>query len=68
MQKSLTTAQAVVSLLLIIFVLLQKSKGGLFGSDNRFYQTLRGVEKKIFVATIILGILFIALAILNLLL
>ena len=68
MQKAITTAQAVVSLLLIVFVLLQKSKGGLFGSDNRFYQSLRGVEKKIFVATIILGILLIALAILNLLL
>jgi len=51
--------------------LLQKSGGGLgaaFGGGGGFYTTRRGLEKKIFGLTIIFGIIFVALALLNLIL
>jgi len=68
MEQLLTISQAVISILLIIFVLLQKGggAGGLFGQEARFYRTLRGAEKKLFFATIALGFLFIILGFLNL--
>jgi len=67
-EKFLPIAQIIVSILLVIFILLQQRGGGLgsvFG-EGSFYTKRRGVEKKIFWATIILGILFIILAILKL--
>jgi len=70
MTSYLLITQAVVSILLIIFILLQQRGSGLgsaFGGDGgTFYATRRGIQSKIFVATIVLGILFIILAILNL--
>ncbi|KPK78823.1 MAG: hypothetical protein AMJ89_00070 [candidate division Zixibacteria bacterium SM23_73] len=65
MKQYLPIFQIIVSILLIVAVLLQQ-KGGLFKSEGRFYRTLRGVEKKIFWATIFLGFCFIFLALLNL--
>ena len=60
--------EAVLSVLLILFVLLQQtgaSLGGAFGGDNfsAAYHTRRGMEKWLFWATIIDGILFVAVAI-----
>jgi preprotein translocase subunit SecG len=68
MEKFLPIVQIIISILLIIFILLQQRGGGLgsiFG-EGGFYTKRRGAEKKIFWATIILGILFIILAILKL--
>jgi len=66
----LVTAQVIVSIVLIFLVLIQERAGGLgslFGGAGRTsYQTRRGFEKTIFITTIILAILFGALAILNL--
>jgi preprotein translocase subunit SecG len=69
MKKFLPLAQILVAISLITFILLQQ-RGGALGSlfgESGFYATRRGVEKKIFWATIISGIIFVVLAILNLL-
>ncbi len=65
--------QIVVSVILIGLILIQErgsgGMGGLFGGGNdQAYQTRRGMEKTIFVLTILLVIAFAALALLNLVL
>lgn len=68
MREYLPFAQIIISLFLIFFILLQQ-RGGALGSifgETGFYSQRRGIEKKIFWATIISGALFIVLAILNL--
>ncbi len=68
MKKILLFAQIVVSIFLILLMLLQQRGGALssvFGGSS-FYTKRRGIEKKIFWATIIFGTIFIILAILNL--
>ena len=69
--KYISIAQLVVSVLLVILVLLQERSSGLsgaFGGDggSSFYQTRRGLEKIVFVSTIILAIVFASLALLDL--
>lgn len=57
--------QAIVGILIIIFILLQERSTGLsaiFGGEGGFYQTRRGIEKFIFIGTIILIIIFIGLS------
>ena len=69
MKEYLPIAQIVVSGLLIVFILLQQrgtSLGSSFGGEGGFYATRRGLQKKIFWLTIILGAVFLALALLNL--
>jgi protein translocase SecG subunit len=70
MSNFLPIAQIIVALLLIGSILLQQrgsSLGSAFGgSSGGFYSTRRGLEKKIFAATIILGAVFIVLALFNL--
>ena len=62
--------QIAVPILLIICVLLQQrgtALGSAFGgSGGGFYLKRRGAEQKIFIATIVLGALFIIVSILNL--
>lgn len=68
MKNILLFSQVFVSAFLIVFILLQQRGGALssiFG-ETGLYGTRRGVEKKIFWLTVIFGILFIILAILNL--
>ncbi|MDD5145076.1 MAG: preprotein translocase subunit SecG [Candidatus Pacebacteria bacterium] len=58
-----------VSIILVVLVLMQQrgtALGSAFGQEGGFYATRRGIQKKLFVATIIFGALFILLAILNL--
>ncbi|MCK4805565.1 MAG: preprotein translocase subunit SecG [Candidatus Pacebacteria bacterium] len=65
-QFHLAIAQIVIGIFLIILVLLQQRGGGmgvLGGISSQFYGTRRGLEKTIFVFTIILGGLFIALSV-----
>jgi len=69
MEKFLLISQVIVSLFLVVFILLQQrgtALGSAFGGEGGFYGTRRGVQKKIFWGTIILGALFIILALLNL--
>lgn len=64
----LDIAHIVISVLLVGAILLQRRSGGLsptFGGGGGFYRTRRGLERGLFFATIVLAILFIALAALN---
>jgi len=71
MSTYLAIAEIIVSILLIISILFQQrgsALGSAFGGDSGgFYSTRRGIQQKIFIATIVLGVLFIALAVANLL-
>ncbi len=65
-------AQIVVSVVLIALILIQERSSGLsgvFGGDNAssFYQTRRGLEKVIFISTIVLAIAFAVLPLIDLL-
>lgn len=67
----ITIAQIIISVLLIAAILLQQRGGGLspvFGGEGGVYRTRRGVEKIIFISTIILAILFLFTAFLNIML
>ena len=62
----LTYTQIGLSILLIAAILLQQRGTGLsstFGGGSLEYSTKRGAEKIIFVATIVLAILFLAVSI-----
>lgn len=64
----LDIAQAVVAVLIIIAIMVQNrgtGMGATFGGEGTIYRTKRGVEKKVFTATIILSILFLVIALLN---
>ncbi|KKW19839.1 MAG: Preprotein translocase, SecG subunit [Parcubacteria group bacterium GW2011_GWA2_51_10] len=72
LQGILPYVQIVLSVLLIFAILLQHtgaSLGGAFGADNfsSGFHTRRGLEKTLFFATIVLGILFALSALINLL-
>jgi len=59
--------QVILSAIIITLILLQeRSSGmsGLFGGDSSgYYQARRGMEKTIFYSTIVLCVIFVALAI-----
>ena len=60
--------QIIIAVALIVLILLQERSAGLSGimgggEGGAFYQTRRGLEKAIFYATIALAVLFVALAI-----
>jgi preprotein translocase subunit SecG len=53
--------QVLVAVLLTVSILLQNKGTGLsniFGGSGNVYQTKRGLEKKLFITTIVLSILF----------
>jgi preprotein translocase subunit SecG len=53
---------------LIGLILLQNSKGGLGGGlgSGEFYRSKRGAERVVFIATIVLSVLFFITSIINL--
>jgi preprotein translocase subunit SecG len=62
--------QIVLSILLIVTIVLQRtgaSLGGAFGADNfsSGFHTRRGLEKTLFQASVVLGILFAISALVN---
>ncbi len=64
-------AQIIISALLVVAILLQRQGSGLsgiFGGEGNVYRTKRGFEKILFISTIVLAILFIALGIINIIL
>ncbi|MBU2578970.1 preprotein translocase subunit SecG [Patescibacteria group bacterium] len=70
MNQILLILQIVISFLLIIFILLQQrgtALGAVFGQGDNFYFKKRGMEKTIFLLTIVLSVLFIGVSLLNLL-
>lgn len=65
MLKFLQIAQLIVAILLMLAILLQSRGAGLsgvFGGAGSIYRTKRGIEKTLFVATIVLAILFFGIA------
>lgn len=71
MKTILAITQIAISILLIAAILLQQRGTGLsatFGGEGNIYRTKRGLEKLIFVATIVLAVLFFGLALLNIIL
>jgi len=72
MEKIITIAQVVFAVGLIILILMQNSGGGLsgvFGGSEvaNAYRTKRGMEKTIFLLTIIFSILFFGASLANVL-
>ena len=68
MKSLLPYAQIILSVLLIVAILLQRTGaqvGGAFGGSDNFssaFHTRRGLEKVLFAVTIIIAILFAASA------
>ncbi|OGZ18705.1 MAG: preprotein translocase subunit SecG [Candidatus Nealsonbacteria bacterium RBG_13_42_11] len=70
LQQYLPLFQIVISILLIILIMLQQrgtALGSAFGQEGGFYATRRGIQKKLFWATVACGTLFIVSSLLNLL-
>jgi preprotein translocase subunit SecG len=59
--------QIILSIVIITLILLQERSSGmsglLGGSGEGYYQARRGMEKLIFYSTIVLAVIFVALAI-----
>jgi len=69
MKEYLPILQIIVSALLIVAILLQQrgeALGSAFGGSGGFYATRRGIQQKIFWATIVLSALFILISLFNL--
>ncbi len=69
MDRIITIAQIIISVILVITILLQQRGTGLsatFGGEGNVYRTKRGFERILFYSTIILVILFIGSAVASL--
>lgn len=58
-------SQVVVAILLMAAILMQNrgaGLGGVFGGSGGVYLTKRGLEKKLFITTIVLAVIFIFLS------
>ena len=68
LKSALPAIQIGLSVVLILFILLQSKGsglGGVFGGEGNVYRTKRGAEKILFIATIVVVILFFGVAFLN---
>jgi len=68
MQKIINIIQIVLAALLIASILLQQrgtSLGGAFGGDSSIYRSRRGIEKFLFISSIVLAVLFVSAAVLS---
>ncbi len=69
MQEIFPYIQIIIAVLLVTVILLQQggaAMGAAFGEGESFHTEKRGAEKTMFMATIVLGVVFIALAIITL--
>lgn len=69
MKPLLNVITATSAIILILIILLQNQGSGLgsaFGDESTFYRSKRGVERGLFVMTIILSIIFVASIIVSL--
>lgn len=69
LKQILLILQIIAPVLLIVVILLQQrgtALGSAFGGSGGFYLTKRGLEKKLFYATIVLAALFLVVSLLNL--
>ena len=66
MPTYLAIAQLIVAIALIVVVLFQLhggGMGGIFGQTDSVYRTRRGVERSLFILTIVLAVIFVIVAI-----
>lgn len=59
--KILLTVEIILAISLIIAILMQHQGaglGGAFGGEGNFYRSKRGVEKALYIFTIVVAILF----------
>ncbi len=69
MGNILNIIQIIISVLLVIFIIIQGKGAGLgaaFGGSSNVYRTKRGAEKYLHYITIILAFFFIITALINL--
>jgi preprotein translocase subunit SecG len=69
MIKFIQIVQLILSILLVVFILLQHrgtGLGGAFGGESSIYRSKRGIEKFLYLATIIIAVLFVLFSIANL--
>lgn len=67
--KWLNISQIIVSCLVIVTILMQSrgaSMSGLFGGSGDIYRTKRGIEKTLFISTIVLLVIFFGLSVVGL--
>jgi len=65
----MAAGQVLVSIALMLSILLQARGAGLsgtFGGDSAVYRSRRGIEKRLFQFTIVLGVLFVIFSLANL--
>ena len=70
MQTAFNVIQIIISVALILVVTLQVKGGGLggiFGQADTVYRTKRGLERRLFQATIVLVVVFVITSIVSLL-
>ena len=70
MQTAFNVIQIIISVALILVVTLQVKGGGLggiFGQADTVYRTKRGLERRLFQATIVLVVIFVITSIVSLL-
>jgi preprotein translocase subunit SecG len=70
MKLVLNIIELVTAALMVVLILLQNKGVGLsatFGGEGAIYRSKRGVEKGIFVLTIILAVIFVSIGIIQLL-
>lgn len=61
----LSVIQFIAAILLVVVIILQQRGTGLgtaFGSEGNVYRTIRGIEKSLVVATVVLAIIFFGTA------
>jgi len=70
MPTYLAIAQLLVAIALIVVILFQLhggGMGGIFGQSDSVYRTRRGIEKSLFILTIVLAVIFVIVAIISVL-
>jgi len=71
MSNAISVVQIIVSLMLVVFILLQAQGTGLgstWGGGGETYHTRKGVEKIVFISTVVLIVVFILLSVASLIL
>lgn len=71
MQFYFNIALIILAVLLTAAILLQQrgsGLGGVFGGEGNVFETRRGVERYLFVFTIVVAVLFLGVAVANILL
>ena len=70
MENIFNIIQIILAVVLVTVILLQSKGSGLgaaFGGEGNVYRTKRGFEKILFISTIVLSVLFLGIAMTNVL-